>query len=54
MLNQFVWSEGEMPLLAKVREIAGRTAVLQTLRDYGHGKNAVWESRRATASRTSR
>ncbi|MCD6679337.1 MAG: PhoH family protein [Burkholderiaceae bacterium] len=42
LLNQFVWSEGEMPLLAKVREIAGRTAVLQTLRDYGHGKNAVW------------
>ncbi len=42
LLNQFVWSEGEMPLVAKVREIAGRTAVLQTLRDYGHGKNAVW------------
>ncbi len=42
LLNQFVWFEGDMPLLAKVREIAGRTAVLQTLRDYGHGKNAVW------------
>ncbi|NLD70251.1 MAG: PhoH family protein, partial [Limnobacter sp.] len=42
LLNQFVWSEGEMPLVAQVREIAGRTAVLQTLRDYGHLKNAVW------------
>ncbi len=42
LLNQFVWSEGEMPLVAKVREIAGRTAVLQTLRDYAHAKNAVW------------
>src|SRR5690606_3344681 len=42
LLNQFVWSEGEMPLVAKVREIAGRTAILQTLRDYGHAKNAVW------------
>jgi len=42
LLNQFVWSEGELPLTAQVREIAGRTAVLQTLRDYGHLKNAVW------------
>ncbi|HRO58036.1 MAG TPA: PhoH family protein [Burkholderiaceae bacterium] len=42
MLNQFVWSEGELPLVAQVREIAGRTAVLQTLRDYAHLKNAVW------------
>jgi PhoH-like ATPase len=42
LLNQFVWSEGELPLIAQVREIAGRTAVLQTLRDFGHLKNAVW------------
>ncbi|MBN9430279.1 MAG: PhoH family protein [Burkholderiales bacterium] len=42
LLNQFVYFEGEMPLVARVREIAGRTAVLQTLRDYGHLKNAVW------------
>ncbi len=42
VLNQFVYSEGEMPLVAQVREIAGRTAVLETLRDYGHHKNAVW------------
>jgi PhoH-like ATPase len=42
LLNQFVYFEGDMPLAAQVREIAGRTAVLQTLRDYGHLKNAVW------------
>ena len=42
LLNQFVWFDGEMPLLARVQEKSGRTAVLQTLRDYGHGKNAVW------------
>jgi len=42
LLNQFVYFEGDMPLIAQVREITGRTAVLQTLRDYGHHKNAVW------------
>ena len=42
LLNQFVYFEGDMPLAAQVREITGRTAVLQTLRDYGHHKNAVW------------
>ena len=42
LLNQFVYFEGDMPLVAQVREITGRTAVLQTLRDYGHHKNAVW------------
>jgi PhoH-like ATPase len=42
LLNQFVHFEGELPLVARVREIAGRTAVLQTLRDYTHHKNAVW------------
>ena len=42
MLNQFVWLEGDMPLAARVKEIAGRTAVLQTLRDFGNHKNSVW------------
>lgn len=42
MLNQFVFSEGDLPLLAQVREINGRSAVLQTLRDYAHLKNSVW------------
>jgi PhoH-like ATPase len=42
ILNQFVYLEGDMPLSAQVREINGKTAVLQTLRDYGHLKNSVW------------
>jgi PhoH-like ATPase len=42
MLNQFVYLEGDMPLAAQVKELNGRTAVLQTLRDYGHLKNSVW------------
>lgn len=42
MVNQFVYAEGVTPLHAQVREVQGRTAVLQTLRDYTHSKNAVW------------
>ncbi len=42
VLNQLVTYDGEMPLLAQVRELDGRSAVLQTLRDYTHLKNAVW------------
>lgn len=42
MVNQFVVCDSGMPLIAQVREINGRTAVLQTLRDYTHSKNAVW------------
>ena len=33
---------GAAPLYARVAEITGKTAVLKTLRDYTHGKNAVW------------
>lgn len=42
LLNQFVYLEGSMPLYAQVKELKGKTAVLQTLRDYTHTKNAVW------------
>jgi PhoH-like ATPase len=42
VVNQFVYHDGEMPLSAMVREINGKTAVLQTLKDYSHLKNAVW------------
>ncbi len=42
MLNQFVYLEGETPLAARVREIVGKTAVLQTLKDHGHHRHAVW------------
>ena len=42
LVNQFVHLGGELPLNAQVREINGRTVVLQTLKDYTHLKNAVW------------
>ncbi len=44
LVNQFVYLEspGVAPLYAKVTEITGKTAVLKTLKDYTHQKNAVW------------
>jgi PhoH-like ATPase len=42
-VNEFVYDEsGERPLYALVKEAAGRTAVLETLKDYTHAKNSVW------------
>jgi PhoH-like ATPase len=42
LLNEFVHQEGERPLHAMVKEVHGRSAVLETVRDYTHAKNAVW------------
>jgi PhoH-like ATPase len=45
MVNQFVFFEpknGEAPFYGQVRQINGKTAVLQTLRDFSHNKNNVW------------
>ena len=44
MVNQFVYFEspGEPSLYARVSEIRGSSAVLKTLRDFNHLKNAVW------------
>jgi len=44
LINQFVYLEqpGTAPLYAKVTEITGKNAVLRTLKDYTHQKNAVW------------
>jgi PhoH-like ATPase len=44
MINQFVYLEspGNAPLYARVTEITGKSAVLKTLRDYTHAKQAVW------------
>ena len=43
-INQFVYFEapGEPSLYARVTEIRDKTAVLKTLKDYTHLKNAVW------------
>ena len=44
LVNQFVFLEapGAAPLYAKVTEITGKSAVLKTLKEYTHQKNAVW------------
>jgi PhoH-like ATPase len=46
LVNEFVYYEGNdglaPALYAQVKEIHGKTALLQTVRDYTHAKNAVW------------
>lgn len=38
----FFYQEGEQPLYAIVKEVAGKTAQFETLTDYTHPKNNVW------------
>jgi len=45
LVNQFVYLEpnnGEASFYGQVRQINGKTAVLQTLRDFGNAKHSVW------------
>ncbi len=45
LVNQFIYLEpknGEAPFYGQVKQITGKTAVLQTLRDFSHSKNNVW------------
>jgi PhoH-like ATPase len=42
LVNQFVYLEHDKPFYAQVKEHGGKTAVLQTLKDYTHQKNNVW------------
>ena len=44
LVNEFLYLEkpGEAAFYALVKELSGRTAVLQTLKDYTHQKNNVW------------
>jgi PhoH-like ATPase len=45
LVNQFVYLEpnnGEASFYGQVKQINGKTAVLQTLRDYSHAKHSVW------------
>jgi len=42
LVNEFVFQESDQPLHAQVKEISGKTAVLQTLTDYTHQRNNVW------------
>jgi PhoH-like ATPase len=42
LVNQFVYLEDEKPFYAQVKEVSGKTAILQTLRDYAHQRHNVW------------
>jgi PhoH-like ATPase len=42
LVNQFVWQESPNPFQAKVIEVVGKTATLETVKDYSHQKNNVW------------
>jgi len=41
-INEFAYLEDDKPFHAQVREVAGKTATLQTLKDYRHSRNSVW------------
>ncbi len=41
-VNEFVWMESDRPFHALVKEQSGKTAILQTIRDYSHQKNSTW------------
>ncbi|POZ62423.1 PhoH family protein [Chromobacterium alticapitis] len=41
-VNQLLWQEGEKPFQARVIKLEGKSAVLETLKDYSHSKNNVW------------
>ncbi|MGQ0524985.1 MAG: PhoH family protein, partial [Betaproteobacteria bacterium] len=42
LVNQFVYQEDEKPFYAQVKEVSGKTAILQTLKDYTHQRHNVW------------
>lgn len=45
LVNEFVYLEpnnGEAPFYGQVRQINGKTAVFQTLRDFSNAKHSVW------------
>ena len=42
LVNQFVYQEEEKPFYAQVKEVSGKTAILQTIRDYTHQRHNVW------------
>jgi PhoH-like ATPase len=42
LVNQFVFLEDDKPFYAQVKEVSGKTAILQTLKDYTHHRHNVW------------
>ncbi|WP_373975461.1 PhoH family protein [Chitinibacter sp. SCUT-21] len=41
-LNQMLYQTGDTPLQARVKSIDGKTALIESLKDYSHQKNAIW------------
>jgi len=42
LINEFVYLESDRPFYAWVKELSGKTAILETLKDFSHQRNAVW------------
>ena len=42
LVNEFVYQEADRPLYAQVTEITGKSAILQTIKDYAHQRHNVW------------
>jgi PhoH-like ATPase len=42
LVNEFVYLEADRPFHAQVKEVSGRTAVLQILKDYSNQRHNVW------------
>jgi PhoH-like ATPase len=42
LVNEFLYQESDRPFHALVKEVAGKTAILQTILDYGSQRNSVW------------
>jgi len=42
LVNEFVYQEADRPLYAQVKEVSGKTAILQTIKDYAHQRHNVW------------
>jgi PhoH-like ATPase len=41
-INEFLFQEDATPVYLRVRNMEGRTAELETIKDYSHNKNNVW------------
>ena len=42
LINEFVFQESDRPFYAQVKELSGKTAVLQTLAEHTHQRHGVW------------
>lgn len=42
LVNEMLYLDDDTPFQARVIEVSGKTAILQTLKDYSHARNNVW------------